>query len=272
MPILTRNARALNTFSRLCCIDNLGAYPKAGECFMHIRVIRPVIDTTLTPAVTAEVEHWAAPGTTVDVVSLLSGTASIESEYDEALAGPGIVQRVEEAAADGVDGVFITCFADPGVHAAREIIDAPVVGGFEPSFLTAMSLGDRVGVVTILPNVVPMLRSLTRRYGLDNRLGSIRVVDMPVLGLTDREELIDRLAAQASAAVENGEADTVVLGCTGMLGVTSAVRDKLHGKGIHVPVVDPTASVITWLESSVRLGLTPSRTTYMTPPVKARKR
>lgn len=232
-------------------------------------MIRPVIDTTLTPAVTAEVEHWAAPGTRVDVVSLRSGTASIESEYDEALAGPGIVQRVEEAAADGV---FITCFADPGVHAAREIIDAPVVGGFEPSFLTAMSLGDRVGVVTILPNVVPMLRSLTRRYGLDSRLGSIRVVDMPVLGLTDREELIDRLAAQGSTAVENGEADSVVLGCTGMLGVTSAVRDRLHGKGIHVRVVDPTASAITWLESSVRLGLTPSRTTYMTPPVKARKR
>ena len=40
---------------------------------------------------------------------------------------------------------------------------------------------------------------------------------MPVLGLTDREELIDRLAAQASVAVENGEADSVVLvapGCS----------------------------------------------------------
>lgn len=72
--------------------------------------------------------------------------------------------------------------------------------------------------------------------------------------------------------MENGEADSVVLGCTGMLGVTGAVRDRLHGKGIHVPVVDPTASAITWLESSVRLGLTPSRTTYMTPPVKDRKR
>ncbi|MDV6277188.1 aspartate/glutamate racemase family protein [Rhodococcus erythropolis] len=59
-----------------------------------------------------------------------------------------------------MDGVFITCFVDPRVQAAREIVDAPVVGGFEPSFLTAMSLGDRVGVVTILPNVVPMLRSL----------------------------------------------------------------------------------------------------------------
>ncbi|MDI9900191.1 aspartate/glutamate racemase family protein [Rhodococcus sp. IEGM 1409] len=179
-----------------------------------------------------------------------------------------------------MDGVFITCFADPGVHAAREITDAPVAGGFEPSFLTAMSLGDRVGVVTILPNVVPMLRcsdapmlrSLTRRYGLDNRLGSIRVVDMPVLGLTDREEPIDRLAVQATAAVGNGEADSIVLGSTGMLGATGAVRDRLHRKGIHVPVVDPTAAAITWLESSIRLGLTPSRTTYMTPPVKARKR
>ncbi|MDV6277187.1 aspartate/glutamate racemase family protein [Rhodococcus erythropolis] len=89
-----------------------------------------------------------------------------------------------------------------------------------------------------------------------------------MLGISDREELIDRLVAQASAAAENGEADSIVLGCTGMLGVAGSVRDRLHDKGIHGPVVDPVAAAITWLEGSVRLGLTPSRTAYMTPPVK----
>ncbi|WP_347351021.1 aspartate/glutamate racemase family protein [Intrasporangium sp.] len=237
---------------------------------MHIRVILPVIGDALVDHVRAEAQSWASPGTTIDTVSLERGTASIESEYDEALAGPGILERVEQAAADGVDGVFVTCFGDPGVHAAREIIDAPVVGGFEPAMLMALSLGEKVGIVTVLPNVLPMLRSLTRRYALEDRLGTIRVIDLPVLALDDHDLLVERLVGQASDAVATGEADVIVLGCTGMLGVAAELQRRLTDKGMAVPVVDPTGAAITWLESSVRLGVTPSRTTYMRPPAKER--
>jgi allantoin racemase len=237
---------------------------------MHIRVILPIIGESLLEHVRSEVVGWAAPGTTVDVVSLERGTASIESEYDEALAAPGILQRIEQAARDGVDGVFITCFGDPGVHAAREIIDTPVVGGFEPAVLTALSLGENVGIITVLPNVVPMLRSLARRYVIERRIGTIRVVDLPVLGLEDRQVLLERLLEQASDAIAKGEADVIVLGCTGMLGVADELRQRLAAKGLGVPVVDPTGAAVTWLESCVRLGLTPSRTTYMPPPAKDR--
>src|SRR5262245_45953895 len=109
---------------------------------MHLRVILPILGESLLEQVRREVVGWAAADTQVDVVFLERGTASIESPYDEALAVPGILQRIQEAAADGVDGVFITCFGDPGGHAAREIIDAPVVGGFGPAMLTALSLGE----------------------------------------------------------------------------------------------------------------------------------
>jgi allantoin racemase len=237
---------------------------------MHIRVVLPVIGESLLEHVRTEVIGWAAPDTKVDVVALERGTASIESEYDEALAGPGILQRIHEAADDGVDGVFITCFGDPGVHAAREIIDAPVVGGFEPAMLTALSLGEKVGIITVLPNVLPMLRSLARRYSIEQRVGTIRVVDLPVLGLEDREELMNRLFEQASDAVAGGEADVIVLGCTGMLGVSAELRQRLAAAGHAVPVVDPTGAAVTWLESCVRLGVSPSRTTYMPPPAKER--
>lgn len=237
---------------------------------MHIRVILPVIGDSLLDHVRQEAESWAAPGTTVDVVALEQGTASIESEYDEALAAPGILQRVHEAADGDVDGLFITCFGDPGVHAAREIIDVPVVGGFEPAVLTAMSLGERIGIVTVLPNVLPMIRSLARRYAVENRIGTIRVVDLPVLGLEDREVLVNRLFEQAHDAVSGGEADVIVLGCTGMLGVAEELRGRLAAKGLRVPVVDPTGAAVTWLESCARLGVAPSRTTYMVPPAKDR--
>ncbi len=39
-----------------------------------------------------------------------------------------------------------------------------MVGAFEPAMLIAMSLGENIGIVTVLPNVVQMRRSLARRY------------------------------------------------------------------------------------------------------------
>ncbi|GAA1844934.1 aspartate/glutamate racemase family protein [Brevibacterium marinum] len=237
---------------------------------MHIRVIVPVIGDDLLDRVIEEVQGWAGPGTTVDAVSLKRGTASIESEYDEALAAPGILDRIVEAKVDGVDGVFVTCFGDPGVHAAREIIDVPVVGGYEPAMLTAMSFGEKIGIVTVLPNVLPMLHSLSRRYGIDNRVGAIRVIDLPVLGLEDRQTMVDRLYEQSLDAIESNDADVLVLGCTGMLGVVQELMNRLTEAGHRVPVVDPTGAAITWLEGSHRLGIFPSRSTYMPPPAKER--
>lgn len=237
---------------------------------MHLRVILPIVGDALVEQIRTEVSAWAASGTDVDAVSLARGPASIECQYDEALAGPGILQRVEEAARDGVDAIFVSCGADPAIQAAREITDLPVVGGFEPAMLTALTLGERIGILQVLPNVLPMLRGLARRHAIADRLGTIRVIDLPVLGLADDDMLVDRLVDQARAAVGRGEADVLVLGCTGMLGVASAVEARLASEGLLVPVVDPTAAAVVWLEGPVRMRLTASRTTYPEPPGKER--
>ncbi|GHB38601.1 hypothetical protein GCM10010377_31720 [Streptomyces viridiviolaceus] len=149
-------------------------------------------------------------------------------------------------------------------------MDLPAVGGFEPAVLTSLALGERTGVITVLPNVLPMLNGLVRRYGLTERVGSIRAVDIPVLDLDAGDGLLDALTGQARAAVAAREADVVVLGCTGMLGVAAALQERLTRDGVFVPVVDPTGAAIMWLESQVRLGVRPSRTTYMPPRHKDR--
>jgi allantoin racemase len=237
---------------------------------VKLTVVIPIISDALTEHVREEVSGWVAPGTEIDIRRIARGTASIESEYDEALAGPGILAEVEAAAADGADGVFITCFGDPAVHAAREVVDIPVVGGFEPAVLTALALGEKVGIVTVLPNVVPMIGSLIRRYSLTERCRSIRVVDMPVLSLDEPDVLLSRLAKQAGEAVALQEADVIVLGCTGMIGVAAALQKQLEADGVFIPVVDPTGAAMLWLESAVRLGVRPSRATYLPPPPKDR--
>lgn len=237
---------------------------------MHFRAILPGIGDSFLGLVQKDVDSWVSPGTTVDVVNLRTGTASIESEYDEALCAPGILERVAEANRDNVDGIFVDCFGDPAVHAAREISDVPVTGGFEPAVLTALSCGEKAGIVTVLDNPVPMIKSLARRYSISDRIGAYGVIDMPVLGLEDHDMMTTRITEQSIEMLKKREADVIILGCTGMLGVTEQVRINLHAAGYKVPVIDPTGAAIAWLESSVKLNLFPSRVTYMTPTTKER--
>jgi allantoin racemase len=232
---------------------------------MRLTVVMPG-DERYTELVRRECASWVAPDTELDVVAT-PGVGDIASRHGIALASPAILAEVEKAAASGSDGVFIACAGDPAVHAAREVADVPVTGGFQPAVLTALSLGHQVGVVTVLPGVVPIVRELIRHEGLGERCRSVRVIGTAEISLEDREGLLGLLHAQASAAVAGGEADVIVLGCTGFVGMAAALQDRLAAGGAFVPVVDPTGAALLWLESAVRLGVRPSRTTYAPPPL-----
>lgn len=237
---------------------------------MKLTVVVPVVGSHFVPSVREESIAWANPSTEISVIPLEYGPTSIESEYDEALAVPEILKQVAVAQQDGADAVFVTCFADPGVHPAREIVDIPVVGGFEPAILTALSLGEHIGIVTVIENTLPMLRSLIRRYGLAERVTAIENIDLPVLELVDTETMTDRLEERAKRLIEKHGIDVIVLGCTGMIGVAQTVQRRIADSGAYVPVVDPTGAAIAWLENLHKLGVRPSKTTYMSPPEKTR--
>jgi allantoin racemase len=197
------------------------------------------------------------------------GPASIEGEYDEALAAPAVLDQCRENAA-GCAGAFVNCFGDPGVRAARELLDIPVVGGFEPAMLLAMGLADKISIVTVLKNVIPMIRSNIIKAGIQERVASVRVVNIPVLELSDFDKLISAIYGESKKAIEQDGAEAIVLGCTGLAGVAEAIRVKLQGDGYDVPVVDPTLAAVKLLEVYGQLGLRPSKLTYM--PIREKER
>ncbi len=236
---------------------------------MKIHVVVAISSPMFNDLVTEEVRSFLPDTVAVEVASLPSGPASIESAYDEVLAGPPILEAVQRAAAGGADCIFIDCFGDPAVPAAREIVDIPVMGGFEPAVAMALMLGRRFSVLTVLDNVRPLISGLTERMGVQQRLASIEVIDTPVLELHDAAAMTEELFKAARRAVDGG-ADVLVLGCTAMLGVARAVQDRLAQEGPAVPVVDPTGAALNVLMGCHTMGLRPSRTTYMPPPDKQR--
>ncbi len=238
---------------------------------MKIRVVVPIIVDIFNEEVEKEFRAYASKETEIEVVNLDKGPASIESEFDEALACPDILNKVIEAEKMGFDGVVIDCFGDPAVKAAREVVDIPVVGAAEPSMLFACSLGQRFSVVTVLRNVIPMIENIAKVLGVYEKLSSVRSVNIPVLELHDKEKLKSALYDEMVAAIEKDGAHVLVLGCTGMMGLASDLYNMLAENGYDVPVIDPAAASIKFLESLISLGVKQSRLTYMKPPEKERR-
>lgn len=238
---------------------------------MRIKIIAPVITDQFNLRIEEEANAFALSDAEIHVENISRGAASIESSYDEALNAPAIVEAVVRAEREGFDAVFVDCFGDPGVDAARERVSIPVVGGFEPAVHTARLLTDRFSIITVLPNGFPLFRRLIRKQGMEGCITSIRWVNIAVLDLSGAETLGDALALEAELAVGVDGAEGIVLGCTGILGLARTLQKTLAARGHGVPVVDPTGAAVGLLQSLHRNGLSHSKRTYPEPPQKERK-
>ncbi|MFE0504290.1 aspartate/glutamate racemase family protein [Peribacillus butanolivorans] len=237
---------------------------------MKIKVIMPITSDIFNKEILEEVKFYASKTTEVGVTSLDYGPASVESEYDEALCVPNFLEKAKEAEEDGFDGVISDCFGDPGVKPAREILDIPVVGACESSMLFASSLAKSFSVVTVLPNVVPMIENISKTLGVNGNLASVRYVNIPVLEVHDKDRLKRELYEEMIKAIEQDGAHALVLGCTGFMGVAAELQKRLKQNGYDVPVIDPVFAATRLLESLITMGVKQSRLTYMTPPSKQR--
>lgn len=237
---------------------------------MKIKVIMPIVSDIFNDEVKEEVKFYASDNTQIGVANLDYGPASIESEYDEALCIPNFLEKAKEAEEEGYDGIISDCFGDPGVKPARELLDIPVVGPCEASMLLASSLAQRFSVVSVLPNVVPMIENISKTVGVNGNLASVRYVNIPVLEVQDKERLKNELYDEMIKAIEQDNAHALILGCTGFMGVAEELQKRLKQKDYDVPVIDPVFAATKMLESIISMGLKQSRLTYMTPPSKER--
>lgn len=232
-----------------------------------------ILPVTAEGIMSAEAEEdmrrYLAEGTEVVHRQVTGGAETIQCEYDAALSAPHAAElAAEECAAGEIDGVFIDCFADPGVRAARERLELPVMGGFEPAIYLGLGLGDNLGIITIRRNIVPLIRGGIARAGVGGRIACVRTLDMSVLELREREKLMERLHRECLEAIEADGAEVLILGCTAAVGVGGELARLLRADGHDVPVLEAAQCSLALTELYARMGLYQSRVTYMAPPGK----
>jgi allantoin racemase len=228
---------------------------------VRIALINPNTTGSMTDAMARSATAVATEGTEIVALTSRLGPAAIESYVDEAYATTQVLDLVQGR--PDLDGYVIACASDPGLLAARELLQAPVVGIGESAFLFATTLAPRFGVLTTLDRAVEQIWRQLAGYGLTSRCCSVRAAGVAVLDTTSPsgEQMAALTDAARAATVEDG-AEAIVLGCGGM----SEAAARLSAV-VGVPVVDGVQAAVTLLEGLVRCRLRTAKIRTWAPPV-----
>jgi allantoin racemase len=211
-------------------------------------------------------QRHAGAGTRVEMLSVPSGYASIESERDAVMVGPHLVAGLEKAEADGADAGIIGCFSDPALDAVREVVSIPVVGPGQAALALALQLGERYSILSPLDSSAKRgVRSL-RAQGFADRLGSVRGVGVSVVDLArGANDAWERIVATGRRCIDEDGADVLVMGCMSMafMGVERELSERLGA-----PVVSPVLAALKTAETLLACGLAHARTAWPSPPDK----
>lgn len=233
-------------------------------------VLNPIVTKEWESSVKTYVEVLVRGRRPVKVVSVQRGPATIESYFDLGLAAAGVVHLLGTMRDElqGLAAVIINCFGDPGLSAARELADVPVLGAGESALHVAGMLGRRVSILAIGKQKVsfqPEPRMVV--WGMEGLFGSLRGTGRGVEHFVGGPSWAENdLVAAAQRAVEEDGADVLVLGCTGMAGLAREVE-----AAVGVPVVEPLAAAVSLAELVADTGLSHSRRlAYREAPPKVR--
>lgn len=233
---------------------------------MKIEIIDPNTTLEMTRGIEEAQKLAARPDTEIVEVSPESGPASMESYYDEYLCIPGVFDEIGKGEEEGADAYVIACCGDPRVAGG-----ARGDGG--------AGHRDRRGVFL---HGLDARRAVLDRHGAaahthDARIDGVRVRDVPSCsehpgfsfvrsGIeADPEGSWQMVRDDARRAVEEDDAEAVLLGCAGMAEFANSLEEELG-----VPVIDGVVYAVKFAESIVDLGKkTSKRKTYKPPEKKA---
>jgi allantoin racemase len=210
-----------------------------------------VINPNSTAAVTRAIDEACEPlripgGPAVECVTLAEGPPGVETQqHVDGVVDP-LIRMVAKRERDHAAFV-IACYSDPGIHSLREVTRKPVLGIAESGILTALTLGQKFGVIAILRKSIARHLRYIGALGVAGRLAAELPVGLGVTELGDARKTFGRLLETGTALRDAHGADVVVLGCAGMACYRKPLQDA-----IGIPVVEPTQAAVAMAIGRVR--------------------
>jgi allantoin racemase len=199
----------------------------------HIALINPNTSAATTARMVEISRAAAEPG--IEIVGITAPFGAPLITHPDALSTAGdAVLSVPDTAFEGMSGVIVAAFGDPGADALGQRLSVPVIGIVEASMRAAADVG-RFSVVTTTPLLADNIRRRAAQLGLGDRLASVRTTEQdPVLLMSDETSLRAALAALIDVAIAADRAEAIIIG-----GGPLAVVARALAARSPVPLIEP---------------------------------
>jgi allantoin racemase len=192
---------------------------------------------------------------------------SVSNAFDTTNLGFLHTELAIDAEKNGFDGVAMGCLDEPGVDAAKEVLSIPVVGECEAAMHFASLVGRKFSF--LVPGTITgskrggdgayFLEDLARKYGLIQKLSSIRSISAASLDYAkQKENFKNEMLLEAQKAIDEDGADSII--GYGSLDLITFLQSNLK-----VPVIEPVRSGVIFVESLIKLGISHSKRAFPKP-------
>jgi allantoin racemase len=199
-----------------------------------ILVVNPAANSTMTERIDRTADPFRRhDDLEIIVQTVIAGPPLVASQADVDIAAVAVRAHLSTERAD----VFvIACYADPGLHASRELGPTPVLGIGRCAALAALAISDNFGVIALSGAAIPRHLLALRQGGFDRHLVGERALPPEGAG---EETMGDRMMKAGGLLRDEDHARAVIIGCAEF----GALRPKLE-RFLGIPVIDPVEAAL----------------------------
>lgn len=222
-------------------------------------------------------ERAKEPGTEIEMHGMTKvGGIGDQFRYLEFCETVELFDNLHQAIDRGFDAFLIGNIGEPGLRAAREIAQFPVLGLCESAVHMSCIMGGAFSFVTINDKYTPRIVENVNSYGLQSRFAGAHKMNVTRLldlenGFEDPQAKARIMADFEAAAVASEAAGSEVIIAAG--GVVSALLSHwgVHQTKVGIPVLDGITNLLKMGEMAVKIreltgGFTSKKRIYAPPP------
>jgi allantoin racemase len=174
------------------------------------------------------------------------------------LVAPDFIEAYRKAQEQGYDAAVPLGFLDIGINGGRSAVDIPIVGACQSALHLGLQLGDRLGMVVYSPDLIPVMRTIIRRYGLEQHVVGIAHSGFELTEIArNKDAMAEKFLISARGLIENVGAEVII--AAGITQCPVHMKADWLSTQLGVPVVEGIGASIRMAALLAGLSLRHSR-------------
>lgn len=200
---------------------------------MKIVLLNPNTSADITDRMVGHARMVAGKRAEIQGVTARFGPRVIGSRAENAIAAHAVLDAAARSRS-GCHAMIVGSSMDTALAALRDLVAVPVIGMAQAAILAGLTLGSRIGCLTLGARLLPVYEEMTRSYGFSGRTVVWRAIELPAAYSGPAlPQVAAAVAAECGAMAAQDRVDAVVLCGAVLTGYAAGIADRAP-----VPVLD----------------------------------